>query len=55
MKEEGGVPKIVLETSSLQVIKQTARSKLGVCLLLEMAVKNEVEKEELVKIRYLAD
>ncbi len=45
-------PKIVLETSSLQVINQAARSGLGVCVLPLLAVKKELQNNELVKLNY---
>jgi DNA-binding transcriptional LysR family regulator len=45
-------PKIVLETSSLQVIKQTVLSGLGICILPQLAVQKELDNQELVKINY---
>lgn len=48
-------PKIVLETSSLQVIKQAVLSGLGICILPQMVVQKELDNKELVKIDYKAD
>lgn len=45
-------PKIVLETGSIQVIKQTALSGLGLCILPELAVQNELKIGSLVKLPY---
>lgn len=45
-------PKIVLETSSLQVIKQAVLSNLGICILPQLVVQNELNKKELAKIDY---
>lgn len=45
-------PKIVLETNSLQVIKQTALSGLGICLLPLLAVEKELDEKHLVAIKY---
>ncbi|MBY2475334.1 LysR family transcriptional regulator [Clostridioides difficile] len=52
LSESSIVPKIVLETGSIQVIKQTVLSGLGLCLLPELAVEKELKKHELVKIPY---
>ena len=46
------LPKIVFETSSVEAIKQTAISGLGVCVLPLIAVKDELEKGTLVRINY---
>ncbi len=46
------VPKIVLETSSIQVIKQTVLSGLGICVLPQLAVQKELDNKELVRINY---
>ncbi len=48
-------PTIVLETSSLQVIKETTLSGLGLCLLPLMAVENELKKKELIQLPYSID
>lgn len=48
-------PQIVLETSSLQVIKQTVLSGLGVCVLPQLAVQKELDNNELVKINYVTN
>lgn len=45
-------PKIVLETGSIHVIKQTAISGLGICILPELAVQEELENNKLFKIAY---
>lgn len=45
-------PKIVLETGSINVIKQTALSGLGLCILPELAVKKELKNGSLVKLAY---
>lgn len=48
-------PHIVLETGSLEVIKQTVLSGLGICVLPQFSVQKELDNNELVKIRYAAD
>lgn len=45
-------PKIVLETGSIHVIKQTALSGLGLCILPELTVQNELKNGILVKLPY---
>lgn len=45
-------PQIALETSSLQVIKQSVISGLGICVLPQMAVQAELDNKELVNINY---
>ena len=45
-------PNIVLETSSLQVIKEMTLSGLGICVLPEMAVKKELSEGKLVPLDY---
>lgn len=45
-------PKIVLETGSIHVIKQTALSGLGLCILPELTVQNELKNGILVKLSY---
>lgn len=45
-------PKIVLETGSIHVIKQTVLSGLGLAILPELAVQNELEIGSLVKLSY---
>ncbi|MGO0862233.1 LysR family transcriptional regulator substrate-binding protein, partial [Clostridioides difficile] len=52
LSESSVVPKIVLETGSIQVIKQTVLSGLGLCLLPELAVEKELKRHELIKIPY---
>lgn len=50
LKESGIVPRIVLETGSLQIIKEMTLYGIGVCVLPEMAVSREVEQGLLVKL-----
>ena len=45
-------PKVVLETGSIHVIKQTALSGLGLCVLPELAVQKELKDGSLVKLAY---
>ena len=45
-------PKIVLETGSIHVIKQTAMSGLGICILPELAVQKELGNRSLVRLAY---
>lgn len=45
-------PKIVLETGSIHVIKQTALSGLGLCILPELAMQKELKNRNLVKLAY---
>lgn len=52
MTEHSVFPHIVLETSSIQVIKESAMSGLGLCVLPEFTVKEELESGRLVKIPY---
>ena len=52
MTEHSVFPHIVLETSSIQVIKESAMSGLGLCVLPEFTVKEEMESGRLVKIPY---
>ncbi|MDB0440521.1 LysR substrate-binding domain-containing protein [Clostridioides difficile] len=52
LSESSVVPKIILETGSIQVIKQTVLSGLGLCLLPELAVEKELKRHELIKIPY---
>jgi DNA-binding transcriptional LysR family regulator len=49
---QGVSPKIVLETGSVQVIKETALSGLGLCVLPELVVHKEVLNKELIKLNY---
>lgn len=56
LMEKAVMPKIVLETSSVQMIKQMTLSGLGVCLLPQLAVEKELACGELANINYkLAD
>ncbi len=49
------VPKIVLETGSIQAIKQTAINGLGICVLPEVAIKEEIKDGRLVPLDYKHD
>lgn len=53
LAEASITPKVVLETSSLQVIKQTVLSGLGVCVLPQLSVQKELENGELVPLSYM--
>lgn len=46
------VPKIILETSSIQVIKENTLSGLGLCLLPEFTVKKELDNNSIKHISY---
>jgi len=46
------MPKIVLETGSIQVIRQTAASGLGICILPLSAVRQELDCGKLVRLDY---
>lgn len=48
-------PKVVLETGSIQVIKETGLSGLGLCVLPEFTVQKELNNHELVKLAYDCD
>lgn len=48
-------PLIALETSSLQVIKQSVLSGLGICVLPKISVQKELENKELIEIDYDID
>ncbi|SDM80477.1 LysR family transcriptional regulator [Acetanaerobacterium elongatum] len=52
LAEHGVVPNIVLETSSIQVIKEAAMSGLGLCILPELAVMKELGEKKLIKLAY---
>lgn len=45
-------PNIALETGSLQIIKQTVLSGLGICILPQLAVQKELDEGKLVKLNY---
>ncbi|WP_054791611.1 LysR family transcriptional regulator [Lacrimispora sphenoides] len=55
LTEASITPKVVLETSSLQVIKQTVLSGLGVCVLPQLSVQKELESGELVPLNYMTN
>lgn len=48
-------PKIILETGSIQAIKEMTKSGLGLCLLPEIAAKREIESKELIPLCFLND
>lgn len=52
LAEEDVHPRIVLETDSIQVIKQAAMSGLGICLLPEIAVTEEVSEGRLIPLDF---
>lgn len=55
LTEASITPKVVLETSSLQVIKQTVLSGLGICVLPQLSVQKELENGELVPLNYVTN
>ncbi len=50
LSEEKVVPKIALETDSIQAIKQAAMSGLGICVLPRISVKDEVAAGKLIPL-----
>ncbi|MDQ0361145.1 LysR family transcriptional regulator [Breznakia pachnodae] len=48
-------PKVILETSSPDVIKEITMSGIGVCILPEIVVQKELENHTLVKLNYKKD
>lgn len=46
---------VVLETGSIQAIKQTAMSDLGICVLPQIAVLEDIESQKLVPLAYEHD
>lgn len=52
LSEAAITPKIVLETGSLQVIKETVRSGLGIGVLPRSAIQKELDDRELAVIKY---
>lgn len=48
-------PKIVMETGSVQAIKQTAINGLGICVLPEIAIKEEIRTQKLIPLNYKHD
>ena len=53
MKHSTVMPKVVLETGSIQVIKETTLAHLGISVLPEIAVKNELENHQLTVLNYV--
>ncbi len=45
-------PKVILETNSIQAIKEISMSGLGICVLPQIAVTKEVENKELIPLAY---
>lgn len=52
MRSAGNEFKVVLETDSLQAIKQTAMSGLGICVLPQIAVLEEIRNNKLIPLAY---
>ena len=50
MKKASVPPRIALETSSKEILKQFAVNELGVAFMPEMTVQKELEKRLLVKL-----
>lgn len=48
-------PKVILETSSPDVIKEITMSGIGACILPEIAVQRELDSHKLVKLNYKKD
>lgn len=48
-------PKVILETSSPDVIKEITMSGIGVCILPKIAVQRELDNHTLVKLNYKKD
>lgn len=55
LKQEAVTPKIVLETGSIQIMKQTAACGLGVCILPLAAVREELLTGKLVRLNHDTD
>lgn len=55
LAEHNVVPKVALETDSIQVIKQASMSGLGICVLPAVAVIDEVLEGKLVPINFNTD
>jgi DNA-binding transcriptional LysR family regulator len=52
LKNHHSIPKVVLEASSIQAIKQTAMNGLGLCVLPEIAVQEELKNKKLTVLNY---
>jgi DNA-binding transcriptional LysR family regulator len=52
LSRHGLRPKIALETSSIQLIKQMTLCGMGICLLPQIAVADELACSSLVQLRY---
>ena len=50
LEKKGILPKIVLETSSKEILKQFAVNELGIAFMPEMTVRKDLEKHLLVKL-----
>lgn len=55
MRSAGIRPKVVLETGSIQAIKEMAMSGLGLCVLPQIAVAREVAEKKLIALAYRTD
>jgi len=52
LSDENVIPRIVLETGSVQVIKQATMSGLGICVLPAVSVPEEVAQGRLVELNF---
>ena len=48
-------PRIALETSSKEILKQFAINEMGVAFMPEMAAEEEIKKKRLVKLNWQGD
>ena len=55
LSEHNVVPRIVLETDSIQVIKQACLSGLGICVLPAVAVTEEITEGKLIALDFITD
>ena len=55
LERNGVIPKIILETESIQAIKNLTQSGLGVCILPEAAANSEIISGQLVPLDYVCD
>ena len=52
LRDAGITPNVALETGSVQAIKQFTMSGLGICLLPQVAVSQEVESKKLIPLNW---
>ncbi|MFV0395816.1 MAG: LysR family transcriptional regulator substrate-binding protein, partial [Coprobacillaceae bacterium] len=52
LKQKEITPKMILETSNLQAIKEMTINGVGICLLPQLAVEKEIEEKKLIKLAY---